>query len=88
MPFGLKNAAQAFQRFTDAVCRGVQAGLVYIDDILVTSPHEASHKLHLSQLFEQLWDHGLVINVAKSQFSLSSIDFLVHHIMQNSKPQL
>ena len=32
MPFGLKNAAQAFQRFTDEVCRGLEFFFVYIDN--------------------------------------------------------
>ena len=80
MPFGLKNAAQTFQRLMDTVCRGLDEVFVYMDDILVASPEEASHKLHLRQLFERLRDHGLVINVAKCQFGRSAIDFLGHRI--------
>ena len=41
MPFGLKNAAQAFQRLMDTVCRGLETVFVYIDDILFASPDEA-----------------------------------------------
>ena len=37
MPFGLKNAAQAFQRLMDTVCQGLDFAFVYIDDILVAS---------------------------------------------------
>ena len=42
MPFGLKNAAQTFQRFIDQVLRGLTFCYVYIDDLLVasTSPEE------------------------------------------------
>ena len=76
MPFGLKNAAQTFQRLMGKVCHGLEAVFVYMDDILVASSDEVSHKLHLSQLFERFRDHGLVINVTKCQFGLSSIDFL------------
>ena len=83
MTFGLKNAAQTFQRLMDIVCRGLEAVFVYMDDIVVASPEEASHKLHLSQLFEYLREHGLVINLAKCQFGLSSIDFLGHRITPN-----
>ena len=44
MPFGLKNAAQAFQRFMDQVCRGLEDFLfVYIDDVLVASPDAKEH---------------------------------------------
>ena len=80
MNFRLKNAAQTFQCFMDTVCRGLEAVFVYMDDILVASSDEVSHKLNLSQLFKHLRDPGLVISVAKCPFGLSSIDFLGHRI--------
>ena len=49
MPFGLKNAAQTFQRLMDTVCRNLDAVFVYMDDILVASPGEASHRVNLSK---------------------------------------
>ena len=64
MPFGLKNAAQAFQRLMDTVCRGLQFAFVYIDDILVASKDSETHKQHLHLLFQRLQEHGLVINVS------------------------
>ena len=88
MPFGLKNAAQTFQRLMDSVCHGLEAVFVYMDDILVASPGEASHKLHLCQLFERLGEQGLVINVAKCEFGRSSIDFLGHRITPNGAAPL
>ena len=88
MPFGLKNAAQAFQQLMDTVCCCLDSVFVYIDDIIVTSPDEASHRLHLTQLFERLQEHGLVINVAKCQFGLSAIDFFGHHITQHGATPL
>ena len=33
MPFGLKNAAKAFQRLMDTVCQGLEFAVMYIDDI-------------------------------------------------------
>ena len=82
MPFGLKNAAQAFQRLMDTVCCGLDAVFVYVD-ILVASRDAAEHTVHLRQLFQRLQEHGLVINVAKSQFGRSKIDFLGHRITQH-----
>lgn len=35
MPFGLRNAAQSFQRIMDEVLRGLPFVFVYIDDVLV-----------------------------------------------------
>ena len=37
MPFGLKNAAQTFQRMMDVVIKDLQGVFVYLDDILVAS---------------------------------------------------
>ena len=37
MPFGLRNAAQMFQRFIDEVFRGLDFCFGYIDDILIAS---------------------------------------------------
>ena len=37
MPFGLKNAAQTFQRFMDQVLHGLNFVFDYLDDILVAS---------------------------------------------------
>ena len=83
MPFGLKNSAQAFQRFMDTVCQGLDFVFVYIDDILVASKNKQEHKRHLRQLFQRLQDYGLVINVAKCQIGRVEIDFLGHHITQH-----
>ena len=76
MPVGL--AAQTFQQHMDTVCCGLDAVFVYMDDILVVSPEEASHKLHVSQLFERLMDPSLVINVAKGQFTGPPLMFFGH----------
>ena len=80
MPFGLKNAAQAFQRMMDTVCQGLDFTFVYIDDILVASEDVETHKQHLQELFQRLKDYGLVINLSKSQFGCDTIDFLGHRI--------
>ena len=37
MPFGLKNAAQTFQRFMDSILQDLDFVFVYLDDILVAS---------------------------------------------------
>ena len=37
MPFGLRNAAQTFQRFMDKVLRGLHFSYSYIDDIIIDS---------------------------------------------------
>ena len=80
MPFGLKNAAQTFQRLMDMVLRDMPFLFVYLDDILVASETQEQHIQHLQMLFERLTQHGLVIHQGKCVFGVASIDFLGHHI--------
>lgn len=80
MPFGLKNAAQTFQRFMDEVLRGLQFCFTYVDDILVASPDDAAHRQHLEQVFTRLKDYGIQVNADKSVFGVPSVDFLSHTV--------
>lgn len=80
MPFGLRNAAQTFQRFINAVCLGLDFVFAYTDDILVASKNEEDHKRHLETLFKRLQEYGITINTSKCVFGVSSLDFLSHKI--------
>ena len=75
MPYGLRNAAQTFQRFMDQVCRELSFVFVYMDDILVASNTPEEHDQHLQTLFTRLSQYGLVINPDKCQFVVSTLDF-------------
>ncbi|BHF67513.1 hypothetical protein SprV_0301054000 [Sparganum proliferum] len=83
MPFGLRNAAQSFQRFIDDILRGLSFTYVYIDDILVANSSAEEHASHLRQIFDRLQQHGLQLNVEKCTFGVSSLDFLGHHVDQH-----
>ena len=65
MPFGLKNAAQRFQRLMDHILAGLPWCFVYLDDILVASRSMTEHRDHLEALFTILSQNGLVVNKAK-----------------------
>ena len=80
MPFGLRNAAQTFQRFMDQVLRGLPFCFIYLDDLLVASPDATTHLQHLRQVFQLLSDHGIVINPQKCEFAVSSLNFLGHRV--------
>ncbi len=83
VPFGLKNAAQAFQRLMDTVLRDLDFTFIYIDDILIASHNKAEHMVHLRQVLERLQQQGLIINLAKCQFGREELDFLGHHITRH-----
>jgi hypothetical protein len=51
MSFGLRNAAQTFQRFMDDILRELDFCSAYLDDILVFSRSPEEHEQHLCALF-------------------------------------
>ena len=80
MPFGLRNAAQTFQRFIDQVLRGLPFCYAYIDDLLVASASPEEHKDHLRLVLQRLSDHGILINPSKCKFGVAELDFLGHRV--------
>ena len=78
MPFGLKNAAQAFQRLMDTVLQDVNCVFVYLNDILKASSSEEEHMLDLRTICRRLQDFGLVVRLEKCIFGQKSIEFLGH----------
>ena len=78
MPFGLRNAAQTFQRFIDQVLRGLPFANVYIDDVLIVSATHQEHQEHLKQVFERLQRYNIIVNPSKCQLGVPSIQFLGH----------
>ena len=72
MPFGLKNAAQAFQRLMDGILRGIDFAFVYLDDTLVASRSQEEHLTHLRALFHLLSAHG-IITVSYTHLTLPTI---------------
>jgi hypothetical protein len=78
MSFGLRNAAQTFQRFMHTVLRGLEFCYVYIDDILVASKNEEEHLKHLRTVCERLASFNILINCNKCVFGQREIRFLGH----------
>ena len=80
MPFGLRNAAQTFQRFIDQVLRGLPYCYAYIDDLLIASANPSKHKEHLHTVLQRLSDYGIIINPSKSVLGVAQLDFLGHRV--------
>ncbi|KFD66017.1 hypothetical protein M514_21840 [Trichuris suis] len=83
MPFGLRNAAQTFQRFMDEVTRGLDDCFVYVDDILLASDSEDEHFALLQKLFQRFKAYGVRINPAKCTLAAQSLTFVGHQIDKN-----
>lgn len=69
MPFGLRNAAQSFQRLIDEVLRGLHFTFAYLNDVLIASRNIEEHTDHVEQVFRRLKHFGLKINPAKCEFA-------------------
>lgn len=77
MPFGFKNAPQVFRRRMDDFFRKYQEYcLVYIDDVLVASMDEESHKEHVKTILYAFKENGITISEKKMVLGVDCIDFL------------
>lgn len=83
MGFGLKNAAQTFQRFINEILSDLDFCFAYIDDLLVASNNELQHHNHLRIVFKRLQQYGLNINLEKSNFNKQVVRFLGYDISAN-----
>jgi hypothetical protein len=80
MPFGLRNAAQTFQRFMDRLFKHLPFMFTYLDDHIIANRTLEEHYDHLRQFFTILQENGLLINSAKCMFAASAVEFLGHPV--------
>ncbi|TNN06101.1 Retrovirus-related Pol polyprotein, partial [Schistosoma japonicum] len=80
MPFGLRNAAQTFQRFMDNLLRGMPFAQGYIDDLLIASPNLKSHEQHVRAVLGRLNQNGINIHQSKCVFGEETLEILGHTI--------
>ncbi|KFD63941.1 hypothetical protein M514_14152 [Trichuris suis] len=76
MQFGLRNAAQTFQRFIGEVTRDLPFCFAYMDGVLIASSSLAEHAKHLEQVFERFEKYGVRLNPSKYVFYESQLEFL------------
>lgn len=76
MSFGMRNAAQTFQRYINTAMKGLSFVFGYLDDLRIASKNTEEHKVHLRMVFERLREFGLQININKCQFGKEQITFL------------
>lgn len=83
MTFGLRNAAQTFQRFMDDILRDMPFAFPYLDDVLIASSSVEEHKSNLDQLFRRYAECGLVLNADKCQLGKDAVTFLGHLVTKD-----
>ncbi|GFY01050.1 retrovirus-related Pol polyprotein from transposon 297 [Trichonephila clavipes] len=78
MPFGLSGTAPNFQKAVDIILKPVigRFMMVYMDDVIITSPSFNEHIDHLNQVFTLLRDAGVTLNKDKCHFACDKLKYL------------
>lgn len=80
MPFGLRNAAQTFQRLMDNILRDFSFAYAFIDDIIIASKGSEEHETHIRAVLGRLQEAGLTLNAGKCRFAQSDVTFLGYKV--------
>jgi len=78
MCFGLRNAAQTFQRLVNSILAGLDFVFAYVDDVLIASASAEQHVDHVRAVLGCFEEFGIAINPAKCVYAASSLTFLGH----------
>jgi Reverse transcriptase (RNA-dependent DNA polymerase)./Integrase core domain. len=82
MPMGLRNSPPIHQRrVANTLCDLIgKICHIYLDDIIIWSNSVEEHQKHVRLVMDCLRKHGLRLNGKKSEFFVTELDFLGHHI--------
>ena len=81
MLFGLTNASASFQEMMDTIFIDMEGYVWYLYDILIYSGDtEAVYKAIVEKVLQQSVEHGLAVNLLKSEFHVKETIFLGHVI--------
>lgn len=86
---GLKNAGQTFQRFIHQVLSGLDFAFPFIDDVIVASSCEKTHKDDLRAVLQRFNDYGITINPTKCVLGRKEVTFLGYTVNEHGiKPPM
>ena len=81
MPFGLTNAPASFQEMMDAIFKDMEGCIWYLNNILIHGGDtEAENQAIVEKVLQQCVEHGLAVNLLKSEFHVKKTIFLWHVI--------
>ncbi|KAH9792659.1 hypothetical protein KPL71_004218 [Citrus sinensis] len=77
LPFGLKTAPSIFQKSMVQLFQPIlHHALIYIDDILLFSGSHDDHRQLLTQFYDIIQSHGIMLSAKKSTIAIDNIKFL------------
>jgi transposase InsO family protein len=89
LPMGIKNSPDIFQNIINDVMSGLENVRAYLDDILITTSGTfEDHLTTVEQVLQRLENIGFAVNVKKSSFAVSEIEYLGYWITREGiQPQ-
>ena len=89
LPMGLTDSPDIFQAIINDLMIDLQNVRAYLDDILVTTAGSfEDHLKHVELVLQRLNDVGFAVNLRKSKFAVTEIDYLGYWITRNGiQPQ-
>ena len=75
MPLGLSGAPSSFQYLMDKTLQGLSFVTIYLDDILIHSKDEDTHREHLYIVFKRLLDAELTLRGMKCHIGMSEVQY-------------
>ncbi len=83
MAFGLTNAPASFQRAIETILGDFgDAVSAYLDDIVIATPTFTDHLKILRAVLRRLSQHGVKLNLEKSEFAVFEAEVLGHYVSQ------
>ncbi|KAH9769379.1 hypothetical protein KPL71_011977 [Citrus sinensis] len=77
LPFGLKTAPSIFQKSMVNIFQPIlHHALIYIDDLLLFSGSHDEHRQLLTQFYDIVQNHGIMLSAKKSTIATNNIEFL------------
>ncbi|KAH9752716.1 hypothetical protein KPL71_014813 [Citrus sinensis] len=77
LPFGLKTAPSIFQKSMVQIFQPLlHHALIYIDNILLFSGSHDEHRQLLTQFYDILQSHGIMLSAKKSTIATDNVEFL------------
>lgn len=85
LAFGLRNSPEVFSQFLSRLLAPVASFTRnYVDDIIIASNSPEEHLEHITEVLKILSRNHLNLNVTKSTFYKSEIDWVGHHLSSDT----
>ena len=84
MPFEMKNSPAMFQCLINMIINGLENCDMHIDDVIIYNDTWEEHLTTIWRFLDQLNDAQLTINLNKTEFCKSHVQYIGHNVGEKS----